>query len=465
MSEIKSRKPYIVVFGSQNVGKSTLVGYLFTKEWSEEKFLLEENKMKIKIGSEYDFRSRLALFVDTARDEYKQMHEDGGSKHIHIKEVGEFTWIDTPGASTQRKERYKGVFLGEIGLFLIELETILDLIQSNRQSKDYHSAINLFGSLLVWQRLKPHNKYLIGLTKIDIRYDESLIFQAIQFIKETIANDNLMSIIPISIDVKKRTDMGVTTKTVFCSSSLIDKIGEIGFISSSRNSEKAFLVNDKRYPNVNGQGEIFRWKINSGTVNYKDNLQIIPVLYKNRITAISAEVGSIHDINKKEINHASSGDVISIRFKKFVDQRGRSINKNDIQFTKTSIAIDEKSNYVFGNQIFLEIDKSDCNEIERRYIDRIKEKSPIWIAWFGRMICTNLINKVEVEGSRYIRILLQTDSVKQLFSLPKEEGTIHEKCIVQIKEQNGNYPIYLTYKATVKDIGMSNNMKDYRLVL
>ncbi len=72
MSNNNQRKPYIVVFGPQNVGKSTLVGYLFTKQWTEDKFLAEETKIKARIGNQFNASSRLALFVDTAKDEYRE---------------------------------------------------------------------------------------------------------------------------------------------------------------------------------------------------------------------------------------------------------------------------------------------------------------------------------------------------------------------------------------------------------
>ena len=114
-----------------------------------------------------------------------------------------------------------------------------------------------------------------------------------------------------------------------------------------------------------------------------------------------------------------------------------------------------QSDYVFGNHIYLQIDQTDCNEFDKNYIAKIKENSPVWIAWFGRMICTSLVKKQIISDSNYIQILLRSFGDKHIFALPRINGCVnHEKCIIQIKKQEADYPVFFTYKAVVKDIYM-----------
>ena len=72
-----------------------------------------------------------------------------------------------------------------------------------------------------------------------------------------------------------------------------------------------------------------------------------------------------------------------------------------------------------------------------------------------RMICTSLVKKQIISDSNYIQILLRSFGDKHIFALPRINGCVnHEKCIIQIKKQEADYPVFFTYKAVVKDIYM-----------
>ncbi len=458
MSTNNTRKPYIVVFGPQNVGKSTLVGYLYTKNWSQEQFELEEEKIKKTIGSNYDPRSRLALFVDTAKDEYIKTYSDGTSKHIHIKQVGNFIWIDTPGASTQRKERYKGVFLGEMGVFLIELEKIVDLL--NNKDIDYPSILNLFGSLFVWQKLKADSDYLIGLTKIDNNeYSTDDIIRAINFVKDQVGNKHLKSIIPISIDIENRVDVGITSPSDFCSESLLEAIS--GFDNTTKNVDcnKLFLVNDKKFSNVQGYGIIYRWKVNSGLLRQNDRVKISPVIINNKsIETVTAEVRSLQNINKEAVEEVNSGEVVGVYFSKYKDKTNRTITRDNIEILKTTIVTDVNSNSLSGDIIDLDVDISECSSLERDKLLNAKIRSQVWIAWFGRMISTELRYNNGANETNFTHIQLQSQSSKAFFSLPiADDMFFTTRCVIQlrIKDSEDAYPVFITYKAFVKSISNS----------
>ena len=459
-----NRKPYIVVFGPQNVGKSTLVGYLYTKEWSDEKFTAEEDKIKARIGSCFDSRSRLALFVDTAKDEYRNTYLDGGSKHIHIKEFGDFTVIDTPGAATQRKERYKGIFLGEVGLFLIELEEILNLLRLNKTGTieaniDYSPIFNdFFGALYVWQKLKPSAKIFIGLTKIDYpQYTDEDVEEATQFLHKEILKRDDVPIIPMSIDVKNRTDVGITNPSSYNSVSLLDLLSELDDFSREENKSHLFLVNDKRYGNVPGQGEILRWKIISGNIHVNDKIEIVPVKYNGMITSVTALIRSMNNIHKEEIQDASDGDVVSLVLKDIRNSKKRYVKKGEMEFMKTSIGIKAGDLAEYGNCIVIDVDLNDASYSEKEAINNLKEYARVYVAWFGRMICTTNILYEKVSES-HISLTLVLQGHKNLFCLPRIDGTlINDKCIIQLRQEctvDIDHPTFVTYKATIQRITM-----------
>ena len=463
MSTNGSRKPYIVVFGPQNVGKSTLVGYLYTKDWTQEQFEIEEEKIKRITGSNFDLRSRLALFVDTAKDEYINTYSDGTSKHIHIKQVGDFTWIDTPGALTQRKERYKGVFLGEVGLFLIELEKIVDLI--NNKDIDYPSILNLFGSLFVWQKLKPDSDYLIGLTKIDNNeYSSENILRAISFVKNQVGNNRLKNIVPISIDVENRLDVGITSSTPFCSESLLEAISGIDNMKLDDGCERLFLINDKKFGNVQGYGIIYRWKVNRGLLKQNDRVKLSPVIINDKtIDAVTAEVRSLQNINKKTVKEVNNGEVVSIYFSKYKDMTNRTITRDAIEVLKTTIVTDLNTYPLSGDMIDLDVDISDCSSFEREKLLTATSRSQVWIAWFGRMISTELRFNNGVSRTHYIRIQLQSQSKNAIFSIPKTDDMFYStRCIIQLRiiDPQKAYPVFATYKAFVKNISCSKELNE-----
>ena len=468
MSNNNNRKPYIVVFGPQNVGKSTLVGYLFTKDWTEERFLAEEAKIKSRIGSHYDPKSRLALFVDTAKDEYRRTYLDGSSKHLHVKEVGDFTVIDTPGAATQRKERYKGIFLGEVGLFLIELEKILDLLRLNVTGKiesdiDYSPIFNdFFGALYVWQKLKPSSKMFIGLTKIDYQqYTVKDVERAMSFLHSEIVNRDEVPIIPMSIDVRNRTDVGITGRSIYYDKSLLDVLSELVNVTHHKQETHLFMVNDKRYGNVPGYGEIFRWKVISGTVHVNDRIQITPVRYNDTITSVTVTVRSLNNFLREEMQEACDGDVVSLVMSNVKNVKNRSIKKEEIQLMRTSIAIRVDDRAVFGDEISVDVDLSDSSFMEKKKIRNLKQHSLVYVAWFGRMISTEVLD-CQLVSEQLIALTLLHKGSRNLFSLPKVDNRlIKDKCIIQLRQDQTvgvDHATFISYKATVRDIKISTNM-------
>ena len=98
MKEVNNnQKGYFVFFGPANVGKSTMMGYIMTKDWSYDELLQQEQKFKEQFEGNYQQENYYSYFVDKNKDEYtknkllnqsskKNKRQPGTSKEVHIQD-------------------------------------------------------------------------------------------------------------------------------------------------------------------------------------------------------------------------------------------------------------------------------------------------------------------------------------------------------------------------------------------
>lgn len=139
---------YITVFGPTHSGKSTLMGYIHTKDMSEIEYRQQVHKIRKEISNEgltYYSDMELAYFVDTGKDERRKyvgekVSSIGTSKRIHILDdlCADFSFIDTPGSDIVYSEQYSGQFMGDYGIYLIESTLLYNLRYMEHDSKEYH---------------------------------------------------------------------------------------------------------------------------------------------------------------------------------------------------------------------------------------------------------------------------------------------------------------------------------------
>ena len=125
----------IVIFGPTQSGKSTLIGYLASRCYSENDFNREVKKRinLIKALNIGEFKKDMVLpsFVSIDRDElmrFPNKNAIGTTKKIHRQRISiastplnniSFIFIDTPGTRLTLYEKYKGIFEGDIGVCVI----------------------------------------------------------------------------------------------------------------------------------------------------------------------------------------------------------------------------------------------------------------------------------------------------------------------------------------------------------
>ena len=330
-----------VFFGPANVGKSTIIGYLQTRHLSEEQFMIEVNKLKTKLGDKFKSNRLFSYFVDDHFDEYtksvernEQLNENtiahGTSKYVHIRKIGDFFLIDTPGGVDYVKERYRGLALADVGIFAIEIKQLL-----NKDKYSFTDLNNFFISWYIWKRLHGINNTLILLTKQDLNPSKEEYEKAkdnlFEIIKEDVHN---VTIIPTSIDVKGRNDINVTKSNClewYQGKCLMDLLKANMRKSEINSSDSLFMFYSKKIY-VDGMGDTYMWKNNQGILNLQDRVAISPVKIGDKWDRVTASIKSMTDESNNNIEQVYPGKIVNIVFTKYLDGNGYSMSKKEIEF-------------------------------------------------------------------------------------------------------------------------------------
>ncbi|WP_028315946.1 GTP-binding protein [Desulfatibacillum aliphaticivorans] len=151
----------LVIFGPAHAGKSTLAGYLRVR--LDSSFNFNKHVDSIKDEKWFTDDKALSSIVDTAKKERELRDTSsklGTSRFIHSygienqnnsnKIYSNLTIIDTPGAQHKYKERIKGMYFGEIGVFVIEAKKVLNTTIDNIH--EYYSP------LMLWKKLEGKHR-------------------------------------------------------------------------------------------------------------------------------------------------------------------------------------------------------------------------------------------------------------------------------------------------------------------
>jgi len=164
----------IAVFGPSHAGKSSLVGYLNVRTNSNPNDWERIVKgIQRELGSDYVPAQKFAYVVDTGKDERSKesVHSGmGTSKEMH---TAAFTLdvkgdkvalniLDTPGTPIREREQYVGMYLGDIGIFVIEAPKIVE-----RGWSDPEAVRKFFAPLIAWIEFKSDCAFAVVISKFD----------------------------------------------------------------------------------------------------------------------------------------------------------------------------------------------------------------------------------------------------------------------------------------------------------
>lgn len=419
-------KGHFVFFGPANVGKSTMIGYILSHEWTKEQFITETKKVQERVGDSYQKRRLYSYFVDKSKDEYRKNEGLGStfgtSKYVHIKDVGEFVLVDTPGGSDYSSERYKGLSLANVGIFAIEIQQLLELhntILNERVEKYLKTVREFFSSWFLWKKLHGISNTIVLLTKYDLSAGEDNYAKAISVLSDIIKEDiNNISIIPTSINVYERSDVNVFTlleSRWYKGKTLIQAIKEKNNSIKSNHSphdHRLLMFYNREFKRVQGIGRIIKWKVSSGSINVNDKIVIAPILIDNKWSKVIASIKSMHNEKREDISFADTGEIVNIALSN-ISYENKAISKDRIDISNTTIITSSTDNLKMGNTIIGIVDLNNCTEEERVALSGTKSKERVNLLWFGKMLAPNVIayEKDQKENKCLLRLRLKNKNV------------------------------------------------------
>lgn len=389
----------VVIFGMAHSGKSTCAGYIYDQsmkgreDYDFEKYI---GQVKEELGSAYDASRDFGYLLEKSKDERIRKNKKGvgDSKELHIRFVqfpeSEFVIVDTPGAQHKAVQRQKGMYYGDIGIFCIEIEDIIN----DRLWDNQKYFLTFMSTLVLWTKFK--RKTIIALTKMDVAdYSEEKYEYACGILKQLCENVEISEIIPISVDVKNRMGhnifMGSQHMLWYKGKNLIQVIGSVIHQLDLETSEKELLFYiDRQYMRSRDYiGKCWRIKVMKGILKTGQKICLSPVRVNNEFYTITAEVKSIRaDLDRSEgiryIDYAKEGDFVGIDLNNIVCEK-KKIEKREFDTVCTTCGFPSNAEFDFSDKFIF--------RTGIKYSSFLGVKRQMDLLWFGRAVTFEIISK------------------------------------------------------------------------
>lgn len=437
----------IVIFGPPHVGKSTLAGYMYAK--LNPNFNLKNyiSECKRSLGDAYHKDEKFSYIVDTSENERRRLNikTESTSKYMHTTRIEmdnkQLLIIDTPGAQRRNSERIKGIYFGDIGVFMIELSKLL-----NHDFSDRDILNKFFTPMFLWCKLRNMKGLVIVVSKMDdgdfsSDFSEGSFNKAVEIIRKIlspiVAQDSI-DIIPISIDVESEKDHNIFSRSTkmswYSGLTFIDKFKKIyEKVSSDNNIDKSLFICLEKYFD---KEKVWRGKILKGDLKNGSAVKITPVKYERiGYTTIIAKVKNIRRDKGEDTEIAENKSVVGIDLHdiKIYDKR---IQKNEFITLKTSCIVDPDVPLLMGNILKF--------EISSEKVDNFHFLEPIIIIWFGKFVTSYVVNKMKNNDTWVIT--LELFDLKASLPLDHNGKLLFDKFLIKIKNK------FVT--ASLKEIGV-----------
>lgn len=442
----------IVVFGPTHSGKSTFLGYLITYDMSEDEYIRSNLKIRRIIeqfGAKYRDDRALAYYVDKGKDEIiihnKLQKSKGTSKRIHIEKTAldiklNCMFIDTPGSDMAWKHKYEGLFLGDIGVFMIEISKLTELSRKIIGSNAYTVMFNqLFSPLYLWKHYKRVKRLIVVISKIDLALYSPYAIKRAESLLRSIDILKDVPIIPISIDVNHRKSYNIIEyKKIdwYTGNSLIAEIKNMVNKEHEENVNDSTLLAhiEKIIPRTKSNNQpAVRIKVLNGTIREKDEICLGPFKYNGENILLKGRVLSLKNETRGLVDNLSKGDIGGIIFSKLWYGRNR-LKLVDVELKRTSMIYQDYEGCRKGNLLYFSIGKGCLSEDLVNFFSNMTVGSRLKLIWFGKIISMHLLNIIE--NSVQYNIVLMNTSSKSLFMLPiKENGRLfYEQFVLQLSD-------------------------------
>lgn len=359
----------IVFFGKAHAGKSTLVGSLIAH--NEE---LDLERLDSKFGFEipnYDPSTLYSAIVDDTQNERMRRvpglpggHAPGSTRTRHYRNIALFgdrkvTVIDTPGAEHLNKERDRGMFAGDVGVFCLEANDVAneDFLAKDEQ---YRTVLR---TLALWSGL-ARAKVIVALTKMDEpKFDEAVFERACSTIRQLCGGVDLsVEFVPTAIVVRSRETHNVLGRSPhmgwYNGRTLADALqAHLGqrLSSGDRSGSLLFSV-DRQFDRPRSRvGRTWQVKVLSGVLRKGQRVVLAPVSDSNHeFLPISAEVKALHgnlhrSENTEELEEVGPGGIVGLDLRSVASRGGRGMSKDDFNTLYTTCGFDPGASFAMSS--------------------------------------------------------------------------------------------------------------------
>ncbi len=420
----------IVVFGPIHSGKSSLMGFVKANSMKQEERIETERQIRLQLrdkGISYKIENKYTYFVSTDKDEIAtdpKQNSIGTTKRMHIKNIShinngdleaDLVFIDTPGlnSAVTWKDRYEGIFMGDIGVFVIDINEVINIADMERGSDEYDTAVSeLFSCLFLWKATKSMSQVIIVLSKIDTVCS----INDVQYAKETIEEmgyfDNV-PIIPIGIDFEHESDYNIfspySMRNDFRMPCFIDKLFEIcqKKIYKDTKGSTCFAYLEKPLKIAETDENALRVKMLDGILNQSEKVLILPVKQKKDdcVKIATFTVKSLKLEDRYIVNQIVSGNIGGIVPAR-INIGGKRIGLNDISILKTTCIIGENTSFILGNLLSFKTRLYNRSAFDENFM-KLRINQSINIVWFGKVItasfCSRYIDNNYCYFNAYLR--------------------------------------------------------------
>ena len=437
-----------VFFGPANVGKSSMIGYLYSSYLNKEKYEKEVAIIMETVGDNYRPDRFYSYFVDTSKDEYeKQTNQEisyGTSKKMHLARYGDFDLIDTPGGAEYAKQRYRGLSMASIGIFAIEIGQLIDE-QGNGLSafRSFRQFNDFFSTWFIWKKMHGIQNTIIMLTKYDLYQGQQYYDMAVSNLKNIIGDDvDQTIIVPTGIETEKRSDINVLEKMNepwYKGMCLLDALKiKCRIMGGDDDNARSLLMIFNEYKTSYSTTAKSRWKVLKGKLIINDKIKIAPIVINDEVDCPFVTVKEI-EIDQTPKNEAFAGEIVNVGVSMSDEWDGR--------LPQIAIATGENDEISLGDVLSLSIPKSEqLSDREWERLNRLKEKQQLSIIWFSGIVQVEISSIVINE--RQIDMILELVSEKAV-ALPT--NMLPQTVIVQLHVMLANEPA-ITIRGQVNSI-------------
>lgn len=525
----------IVIFGPVHSGKTSLMGFIKASCMGKEERKNAERQIERELiakGIKYKDEDKYTYYITTDKDEIttdSKQYSIGTTKRMHIKNIAhipndgveaDLIFIDTPGQNTVRtwKDRYEGIHMGDIGVYVVDVNEVISIADLNRDSDEYVNAINeLFSYLYLWKTTKSMDDVIIALSKID-----TVDSVDVQYAKETIEamkHFKNVPIIPIGINFDNDTDYNILTfdsiKGNYQGLTVVKKLFGLleGKLVLDRKKNISFAYLEKPRQRDETEETVLRVKILEGCIKQGERVVLLPIKRKDsEFDKVSFTVKSMKLEDRQLVDCMVASNIGGILPTKVMLGNNR-INMDEISIIKTTCIIGEKTPYIMGNLLSFRTRLYNKVVFNENFM-KIRINQSINIVWFGKVLtasfCSRYVNgnhcyfnaylhdypivmpvydkenyciknfALEVNNCYFFQAELESinnlnrDLNKIYFSFCKEDinlskSQIEEYLKLELKERGGNYEVWIdasndVFKLLTKDFGnfvKKNKIKNY----